>query len=161
MTAEDAEALAEIQRRSYAAALPGLTAAWPEANALDAAALQAFLDEQRYAVLATARPDGRPQASPVGFVVADRAFWIATVRGTRLRNVRAVAWASLVVMEERPHTAVSAEGPVRIHEGEALEAACARLARSWQARYDHPLEWAAALLELAPERLFSHSAPEG
>jgi hypothetical protein len=48
-------------------------------------------------MLATGRAD--PHASPVAFVVSDGAFWIATVEGLRLRNLRATTWASVAAME--------------------------------------------------------------
>ncbi len=93
------EPLLEVQRRSYAAATTGLRAAWPESAALDGRRMAALLERQRYCVLATGRADGRPHASPVAFVVGDGAFWIVTVEGLRLRNLRATPWASVVVME--------------------------------------------------------------
>ncbi|MCP9489171.1 MAG: pyridoxamine 5'-phosphate oxidase family protein [Solirubrobacteraceae bacterium MAG38_C4-C5] len=164
MRTKDAETLAEVQRRSYANAHPPRTT-WPEESALDAVGLQSFLERVRYAVLATGRSDGRPLAAPVGFLVEDGGFWVATVRGARLRNVRALPWASLVVMEDvtaggdetRTHTAVTVEGPVRIHEDEALDTVRGCLERRWRERYYDPPDWAVALLEIGPERLFSYS----
>ena len=161
--------LASIQRASYEAAGAGVRGSWPEAQALDAGGLAAFLDRRRYGVLATARPDGRAHAAPVAFTVGDGAFWIGTVDGLRLRNLRATPWASLVVMEgERDenepeelgalHVAVTAEGPVRLHDGDALAAALEPLAEAWRGRHGGLPEWAVALVELRPERLFSHDA---
>ena len=66
MRREDAEALAEIQRRSYARASASFRYAWPQEHALDADGLRRFLDERRYAVFATARPDGRAHAARSG-----------------------------------------------------------------------------------------------
>jgi hypothetical protein len=118
--------LAEIQRRSYAEASPAMRATWPERQAPDETGLEKLLGRRRYAVLATARPDGRPHAAPVAFTVQDGA-WVGTVEGLRLRNLRATPWASLVVMEgerdedeagdEPLHQALTAEGPVVLHEG--------------------------------------------
>lgn len=169
MTSDDAAAaLAELQRRSYAAASDGLRASWPEAQALDASALAALLARRRYCVLASSRPDGRPHAAPVAFVVAGGAFWFATVEGLRLRNLRSTPWAALVVMEgERdedeagdglPHRALTAEGPVVVHEAEAFTGAFEPLRAAWVARHGHPPDWAAALVELRPRRVFSHAA---
>jgi putative heme iron utilization protein len=126
------------------------------------------LGRRRYAVLATARADGRAHASPVAFVVADGAFWFAIVRGVRLRNLHACPWASVVVMEgeadEREagerHRAVTVEGPVRLYEGEAFASARGRLDSLWVERHGHPPDWALAIIELRPERVFSHAAPE-
>lgn len=153
----------EIQRRSYASATPGLRAAWPERRALDADGLVALLRRHKYCVLATARPDGRAHAAPVAFAVVDGAFWIATVEGLRLRNLRARPWASLVVMEGDadegeagdPHRALTAEGPVELHE---VAAVWPRLEAEWLARHDHPPDWAEAFVELRPARVFSHDA---
>ena len=164
----DGEALAEIQRLSYARASDALRRSWPEEQALDAAALAAFLGRKRYGVLATSRPDGRPHAAPVAYAVADGAFWVATVAGLRLRNLRSTPWASLVVMEGEldqddagpgtAHVAVTAEGRVRLHEDDAFAAAFARLRAQWVERHGHEPDWAAALAELRPERIFSHAA---
>ena len=86
------------------------------------------------------------------------------MRGVRLRNVRANPWASLVVMSgERDedeigageyHRAVTAEGAVAVHELDALDA----VAGQWERRHRDPPRWAEAVLELRPERLFSHDS---
>jgi Pyridoxamine 5'-phosphate oxidase len=167
--AADAETLAGVQRHSYAMATAGFRAGWPERQALDAEGLAVLLGRHRYGVLATGRADGRPHAAPVAFTVARGAFWIGTLAGLRLRNVRATPWASLVVMEgERdedepeeagaPHVALTAEGPVLVYEGGAMSAALEPLMEQWVRRHGHPPDWAVALLELRPERLFSHDA---
>jgi hypothetical protein len=159
VTEGDVEALLDVQRRSYERAGPGLQRSWPEADALDANELQRLLEELVYGVLATGRPDGRAHAAPVAFSVEEGAFWIATVEGLRLRNLRAVPWASLVLAEGqrgRSHRALTAEGPVRLHEGGAFATARRRLDELWSARHGQPPEWAAAFIELRPERVFSH-----
>jgi nitroimidazol reductase NimA-like FMN-containing flavoprotein (pyridoxamine 5'-phosphate oxidase superfamily) len=156
-------AMLEIQRRSYARATEGLRAAWPERQALDAAGLEALLGRHRYCVLATARADGRAHAAPVAFAVVDGAFWIATVEGLRMRNLRARPWASLVVMEGdadegeagEPHRALTAEGPVELHE---VGAVWPRLEAEWLARHGHSPDWAEVFVELRPVRVFSHDA---
>lgn len=101
-------------------------------------------------------------------MVAGGAFWFGTVEGLRLRNLRATPWASVVVMEgERdvddpeegePHRALTAEGPVVLHERDAFRSAFEPLSDLWIAQHDHPPDWAVALVELRPQRLFSHSA---
>ena len=164
----DAARLAALQAESYARAGSGLRSSWPPADALDEAGIAALL-ERRYAVLATARPDGRAHATPIAFTLADGAFWIGTVEGRRLRNLRARPWASLVVMEgDRdadedesfgpPHRALTAEGRVTLHEGGAMERALGPLLDAWIARHGHPPDWAVALIELRPERVFSYGA---
>ena len=166
---EDAAAFFDLQRASYASSSRGLRGSWPERQSLDAAGLQAFLGRRRYCVLASARADGRAHAAPVVFVVAGAAFWFATVDGLRLRNLRVTPWASIVIMEgERDededqqrgvqHTAVTAEGPVVLHEGDQFESAFEPLRTHWLARHTDPPGWAVALIELSPVRLFSHTA---
>jgi hypothetical protein len=152
------EALAEIQRRSYATATSALKGSWPESQALDAAGMAELLGRHRYCVLATGRADGRAHAAPVAFVVGEDALWFATVNGLRLRNLRATGWASLVVMEEEPHSALTAEGPVVLHEGEAFARSFEPIRATWIGRHEHAPDWAVALAELRPERVFSYAA---
>jgi general stress protein 26 len=116
-----------------------------------------LLGRHRYCVLATGRTDGRAHAAPVAFTVGDDALWFATVQGLRLRNLRATRWASLVVIEENPHSALTAEGPVVLHEGEAFARAFQRLRQAWLERHGGEPGWAVALAELRPERVFSYS----
>lgn len=162
MTDRDVRALLETQQRSYERAGEGLRRSWPQEDALDADGLASILAELVYGVLATARPDGRAHASPVAFSVGDEAFWIATVAGVRLRNLRAVPWASLVLSEGQRgggHRALTAEGPVRLHENAAFDGVRARLDEAWVTRHGRDPDWATAFLELRPERLFSHRSP--
>lgn len=157
---DDAAAIAEVQRASYAKAR-GVKSSWPEADALDAEGIADFLDRRRYCVLASGRPDGRPHAAPVAFVVAGGAFWFATVAGLRLNNLRATPWASLVVIENEPdHVAVTAEGPVVLHEGNSFTTAFEPVRQRWVEKHEHPPDWASALVELRPERVFSYAAPD-
>lgn len=155
--------LAELQRRSYAAAR-GVRGSWPEADALDEAGLADLLGKHRYCVVATGRPDGRATAAPVAFVAQGGSFWFATVEGLRLRNLRATGWAAIVVMEgggvDRAgpaHRAVTAEGPTVLYEGDDFAAAFESLREAWLARHGRPPDWAVALVELRPERLFSYA----
>jgi len=150
-----AVALAAIQELSYARAGASLRSSWPPESAMDAAALSAFLSRKDYAVLATTTPDGRPQAAPVAFFVQGGSFWVATVAGPRLRNLRAAPHASLVVAEgdRGDHRAVRVEGRVRLHDGSELEP----LRRAWQERHGSDPSWAAAFVELRPGLLFSYA----
>jgi hypothetical protein len=149
--------LADVQRRSYASATGGIRGSWPESQALDEAGIAELLGGHRYCVLATGRADGRAHAAPVAFVPAGDALWFATVEGLRLRNLRATRWASLVVMEEGPHSALTAEGPVVLYEGDAFAPAFEPLREAWLSRHGGEPSWAAALVELRPERVFSYS----
>jgi nitroimidazol reductase NimA-like FMN-containing flavoprotein (pyridoxamine 5'-phosphate oxidase superfamily) len=153
---DDVRPLMEIQGRSYDRADPSLGESFPRAVAMDLPCMAAFLDRRRYAVLATGRPDGRPHAAPIAFSVWRGAFWIATVRGARLRNLRARPYASIVIMEGdvRPqHRTVIAEGAVIIHDGAGQ--ADPLFGENWRMRFGSDPTWAAAMLELRPERVFS------
>ena len=150
--------LIEIQDRSYVQAGPGIRDSYPRRLAMDGPGLAAFLDRRRYAVLATGRRDGRPHAAPIAFSVFRDAFWIATVEGARLRNLRTRPYASLVVMEgdaRARHRAVIAEGPVIIHEGARIVETDPGFGNAWRARHGRAPNWAAAMLELRPKRIFS------
>jgi hypothetical protein len=163
MTDRDIDAVLETQQRSYAGAGEGLRRSWPEAQALDRDGLRRLLDELVYGVLATARPNRRAHAAPVAYSVAEGAFWVATVEGRRLRNLRAIPWASLVLFEGQRggrHRALTAEGPVRLHEGADLTRVRRRLDPAWAARHESTPDWAVALVELRPERVFSYASPD-
>jgi general stress protein 26 len=117
--------------------------------------LAAFLERNDYGVLATVTPDGRPQAAPIAYFVLDGSFWIGTVEGARLRNLRANPNASLVISEggRRTHSALRADGPVAIHTGPDLES----LRAGWKQRHGGDASWASAFLELRPRTLFTHA----
>jgi nitroimidazol reductase NimA-like FMN-containing flavoprotein (pyridoxamine 5'-phosphate oxidase superfamily) len=147
--------LGRLQEESFGRAEQAVLGSWPRERAMDARTLADFLRAKDYCVLATGRPDGRPQARPVAFTVVDDSFWIATVAGRRLTNLRRIPYASLVVMEgERTeHRMVLAEGAVELHDAmpEHVESA-------WRAKHGWHPTWAAAFAELRPDRLFSYEA---
>ena len=156
----EARSLITVQKTSYTRSGGGIRSSWPERSAMDAETLAGFLERKRYAILATVRPDGRPQAAPVAFHVRDGAFWIATVEGARVRNLRASPHAALVISEgERgSHRAVRVEGSVVLHEGDDLDAVRKRLDVEWEKRQGKPPDWAAAFIELRPETLYSYDS---
>ena len=157
---KEARALVKVQERSYARAPTSITRSWPARTAMDAETLAGFLERKRYAILATVRPDGRPQAAPVAFDVKDGAFWIATVAGARVRNLKATPDAALVISEgERGnHRAVRVEGPVTLHEQDALAAVRKKLDAAWEERQGSLPDWAAAFIELRPETIYSYDS---
>jgi predicted nuclease with RNAse H fold len=144
-----------LQEESYGEAAESLRRSWPRDRQLRGGELERFLDERRYCVLATTTRRALPQARPVAFVVLGGSFWFATVAGARLRNVRRTPWVSVVVSEGEgdAHRAVVADGPVTVHEQPPAE-----VLAEWRARHGSEPDWAAAWLELLPERLFSFAA---
>lgn len=161
MTDSDLDQLLAAQRKSFASAGEGLRRSWPETQALDREGLRVLLEELVYGVFATARPDGRAHAAPVAYSVDLGAIWVASVEGRRLRNLRANPWASLVLFDGQRggrHRALTAEGPVRLHEGPQLTAVREQLDSAWSARHGSTPEWAVALVELHAERVFSFAS---
>ena len=156
----EAKRLIAVQDTSYDKAGGSIQRSWPKRTAMDAETLAGFLERKRYAILATVRPDGRPQAAPVAFHVSGGAFWIATVAGARVRNLKASPHAALVISEgERGnHRAVRVEGPVTLHEEEALAAVRKKLDAAWEERQGAVPDWAAAFIELQPESIYSYDS---
>lgn len=124
MREADAQTLFGVQAHSYRTAGAGIRESYPEDLAMDSSQLITFLEGKRYAVLATSRPDGRPHATPISFCVWKGAFWVASVRGARVRNLRVKPYAVIVVAEGegKSHRAVIAEGPVNLHPPATLRA---------------------------------------
>jgi general stress protein 26 len=160
MTPEDEAAFVEIQERSYARASPSILSSYPHNRAMDGPRMAAFLDGRRYAVCATSGKDGRPQASPVAFIAWNGTLWFASVQGARLRNLRARPYASVVIMdgEGTAHRAVIAEGPVLLHEVASADPLPEEFRQRWMDRHGALPSWAAALIEIRPDRLFSYDA---
>lgn len=73
------------------------------------------LNSERNIWLATTRPDGRSQLTPVWFVYVDDRFWIGTGRGAvKTRNVLTNPAVS-IALEDGDHPVV-AEGRAIVHE---------------------------------------------
>ena len=121
---------------------------------MDARHIEQFLDQHRYAVVATTRPDGRPQAAPLAFFIRNGSFWFASVAGQRLRNLRHVSYLAVVISEGDggDHKLLTAEGTAILHPVTAELAAC------WADRHDEDPTWATTMIEVTPQRLFSYSA---
>lgn len=144
-----------VQEASYRRASGGILSSWPPEHALGAVELEAFLAERRYCVLATSTRRARPQARPVAFIPFGDALWFATGASGRLKNLERTPWASVVVSEgERDqHRALVADGPLTI-----AAAPPEGLLHAWEGRFGTRAEWAAAWLELRPERVYSYSS---
>jgi general stress protein 26 len=151
---KDAALFEAIQRASYARASKSVHASWPPGSAMDATQIARFLDQHRYAVVASTRPDGRPQAAPLAFFIRDGSFWFASVAGQRLRNLRHVSYLAVVISEGDggDHELLTAEGAAILHPVTAELAAC------WATRHDEEPSWATTMIQVTPERLFSYIA---
>ena len=107
------DALAALQEQTFARSTPATTSAFPPERRLTGAQLARFLDRHVFAVVGSARPDGRPHAAMSGYVRRETDFWLPTVRGSvRERNVRSQPWVTLVVTEGEhgEHVVVLVEG---------------------------------------------------
>lgn len=151
----DLTALIGLQTRSLERAGPGLRASWPAATAMDAGELGAFFEAHHYCVVATTSSRGRPVARPVAFLVLDASVWLATVEGSRLRNLRRTPWVSLVVAvgDRGAHQAVLIDGSVT-----TTTVPPDGVLTAWAARHGSPADWADAWVQVSPERLLSYSA---
>jgi hypothetical protein len=144
--------LGAVQDRSFARASAATTGAYPPERRLTAAQLTRYLDRRAFAVVSSARTDGRPHAAPSLFYRRGAQFWLPTVDGSaRERNVRAHPWLALTVTEgdHEEHVAVLIEGPAELVP--PPEAPAGIRAR--------PGDWAQVWLLLRAERVFSYAAP--
>ncbi|WP_156252701.1 pyridoxamine 5'-phosphate oxidase family protein [Pseudactinotalea terrae] len=106
--------IGELQDLSFAGARPTTHTSYPPERRLTPEQLEAYLDRRSYAVIGSARPDGRPHASMSAFVRHGTTFWLPTMTKTvRARNVAHQPWLTLVVpeAEDEQHIAVLVEGP--------------------------------------------------
>lgn len=163
--AEDASrpSLGAVQARSVVRAARSTRASWPPDRSLAPERLHQFLDRKKYAVLSTARPDGRPHAAMVAFCLRDGVFWLPSVAGSaRLRNLAAEPWATLVVSEGEgeEHVAVVVEGDALVHD-EPAPVLDGFLRDAWAQKFGTDLTtWVGAVVELVPRKVLSHG-PEG
>ena len=143
-----AERFEALQRETFASATHATASSYPPENRLSGDAIARVLTTRRYAVVASSRPDGRPHATPVSFVLAGTELWLPTVAGARrARNVAANPWLVLVVSEGEgdTHLAVIVEGPASVEPGPPDEAV------------EVPA-WATQWIRLTPQRLLTYAA---
>jgi PPOX class probable F420-dependent enzyme len=133
--------------------------------------LRFFLDERRYAVLATHDPDGGIHLTPIWFLFEDDRFYFASSSGSRkVKNVERSSSATVVVDARDPGRErwVSASGPVEILRGDEAQSINARIRRRYLApkALDGPIEATLTAsddvtLRLAPTAWRSWSAEMG
>lgn len=118
-------AIADLQDQTFARATPSTNKSYPPERRLTAEQLVTYLDRRVYAVVSTARPDGRPHTAMSVYVRRDTTFWLPTMVGTvRERNLRQQPWLTLVVPEgdNAEHIAVIIEGPAKTYTLEEVPA---------------------------------------
>ena len=155
---EPIDTLARIQEASFGRAAEATRGAFPPERRMDGATLLSFLARKRYAVLATTRPDGRPQAAPVGYALVGTKFVMALLSDAqRVRNLRHEPHASLVIDENEGdrHGVVIVEGTTRMLQ--PLEAGLDMRAPFRDDAGTLP-DWIGILVVLTPERLLSYAA---
>jgi hypothetical protein len=146
--------LGELQDRSFARANAATASSYPPENRLSAAQLAAYLDRRAFAVVGSARPDGRPHAAMTSYVRRDAAFWLPTVAGSaRERNVRAHPWLTLVVAEgdREDHIAVLLEGPADVLAPADVPA---------DVRDANKSDWVSVWIRLRAERVLSYASKD-
>ncbi len=78
--------------------------------------IKKLLAKPGFAVLATVSPKGRPQATPVWFMLDGDEILMNTSQGrAKLRNLQANPYAAIAVVDrENPYLYVQIRGPVRL-----------------------------------------------
>jgi len=145
------EELGELQDRSFARATASTARSYPPERRLSAAQLASYLDRRVYAVVGTARPDGRPHTAMSVYVRRGVTFWLPTMAGSvRERNLRSTPWLTMVIAEgDHPvHIAVLIEGPAEVIEPAGVPADVRAAATS---------DWVQTWIRLSAERLLSYA----
>jgi predicted pyridoxine 5'-phosphate oxidase superfamily flavin-nucleotide-binding protein len=144
--------LAVRQDQTFARATASTKDSFPPERRLSSAQLAHYLDRRAFAVVGTARPDGRPHTAMSSYVRRGGTFWLPTVAGSvRGRNVRHQPWTTLVVAEgdHGGHILVQVEGPAAVlNPGEVPQDVRAEVTGDWVS------EW----LRLEAERVLSYAA---
>lgn len=148
------ELLGALQDRSFARATAATAVSYPPERRLSAAELASYLDRRAFAVVGSARGDGRPHAAMSVYVRRGITFWLPTMAGSiRERNLRNTPWLTMVIAEgDHPvHIAVIIEGPAEIAAPPEVPA---------DVRAAVTGDWVSAWIRLTAERLLSY-ADEG
>ena len=146
------ELLGSLQDQTFARATAATASSYPPERRLTAAQLAGYLDRRAFAVVGSARPDGRPHAAMSSYIRRDLTFWLPTVAGSvRERNLRGTPWLTMVITEGD-----RGEHIVVIVEGSAEVIAAAEVAADVRAAV--PGDWVNAWIRLAAERLMSCAA---
>jgi hypothetical protein len=145
------EQLAALQDRTFARATAATATSYPPERRLSAAQLAAYLDRRAFAVVGSARADGRPHAAMSLYFRRGTTFWLPTMAGSvRERNLRRTPWLTMVIAEgDHPvHIAVIAEGPAGTVVPSEVPA---------DVRAAATADWISAWIRLTAERLLSYA----
>jgi general stress protein 26 len=146
--------LGDLQDLSFARATPATGISYPPERRLSAAQLASYLDRRAFAVVGSARADGRPHAAMSLYVRRGTTFWLPTMAGSvRERNLRRTPWLTMVIAEgDHPvHIAVIAEGPAEVVAPSQVPE---------DVRAAVTTDWVSAWIRVTAERLLSY-ADEG
>jgi Pyridoxamine 5'-phosphate oxidase len=146
------ELLGRLQDRTFLRATPATVGSYPPERRLNAAQLASYLDRRAFAVVGSARPDGRPHAALSAYIRREGTFWLPTVAGSvRERNLRDTPWLTLVIAEgdHGEHIAVLIEGPAQAVAPSEVPADVRATATG---------QWVSTWIRLTAERLLSYAA---
>jgi pyridoxamine 5'-phosphate oxidase-like protein len=155
---EPIETLARIQESSFARASEATRGAFPLERRMSGRMLTDFLARKTYATLATVRPDGRPQAAPVGYSLVGTKFVMGSLPDAqRVRNLRHEPHASLVISEDEGdrHGVVIVDGTTRLLQ--PLEASL-EMRAPFREPSGEVKDWIGVFIVLTPERILSYAA---
>lgn len=151
---ETVDPLAELQDQSFARATATTARSYPPERRLTPDQLVSYLGRREYAVIGTARADGRPHAAMSMYLRRGTSFWLPTLAGSiRARNLRTSPWMTLIVAEndDETHIAVIAEGPAEV-------VALDDVPDDVRGTFDG--DWIDAYIRLRAERVLSYGAED-
>lgn len=146
------ELLGTLQERTFAHATRATADSYPPDRRLDGRQLAEYLDRRAFAVLGSARADGRPHAAMSTYIRREATFWLPTVAGSvRERNLRATPWLTMVVAEgdHDEHVAVLIEGSAEVIEPSLVPP---------DIRAAAPGDWVSSWIRLTAQRVLSYAA---
>jgi hypothetical protein len=148
----DSHELDRIQEDTFARATGPTVSSFPPERRLRGAHLTDYLDRRAFAVVSSARPDGRPHSTVTSYARHGAQFWLPAVADSvRERNVIAQPWLVLVITEgdRDEHVAVIIEGPAAV-VAPAVVPADVSVGRSG--------EWISVWIRLDAQRVLSYAS---
>lgn len=144
------EELNDLQNQSFARATRVTLDSYPPDRRLTGEQLASYLDRRSFAVIGSARPDGRAHAVISSYVRRGAVFWLPVVAGSvRERNLLQHSWLTMTVTEgERDsHVVVLMEGPAEVVPPSGVPA---------DVRAAVAGDWVAVWFRFTPARLLSY-----